>query len=124
VVVTESVVRVEQGTKQPPAQLGAGAIENTTDAGAQSQKKPLAAAEEQLSCRIGYLVFHETALVDAIAEFNRYNDRAMVIDDSPSLDAVHVGGTFRSMNVDAFVRFLEAGFDMETTRTGEEIQLR
>jgi transmembrane sensor len=125
IVVTEGAVRVEQdGVKPQATQLAAGTIARTNDKGTQVQTRPLAAAEEQLSWRAGYLVFRETALVDAVGEFNRYNTRKMVVEDPGALGSVHVGGTFRPTNVDAFVRFLEQGFEMEAARTEHEIRLR
>src|SRR3546814_10951084 len=47
-----------------------------------------------LSWREGLLVFRGTPLVEAVAEFNRYNAQKLVVDD-PSIAAIPVGGSFR-----------------------------
>jgi transmembrane sensor len=114
VIVTQGKVRVETEDGRPTTAgeaLPAGTIAHTSDAGILLQKKQIAEAEESLSWREGVLVFHETTLSAAAAEFNRYNTRRIVIDD-PKLAALRVAGNFRSNNVDAFVRLLERGYPL------------
>jgi transmembrane sensor len=125
VVVTEGGVRFEKnggGPPQPVASLAAGAVARASDAGTLVQEKPLPEAEEILSWRSGYLVFRDTTLADAVAEFNRYNEQKLVIED-PALAAIHIGGNFRSTNVDAFVRLLEQGFPIHADRQDDRIVL-
>lgn len=125
VVVTEGRVRVEAGGAAPDvavAELEAGTVAHTAGGGTLIQREPLEAAETALSWRSGYLVFRETALDEAVAEFNRYNRRKLVIAD-PDLAAIRIGGNFRSTNVDAFVRLLEQGFRIRATRDRNEIVL-
>jgi transmembrane sensor len=73
------------------------------------QQKPLQEVEEYLSWRTGYLVFRDTQLSEAVAEFNRYNTRKIVIDD-PIVAALRLSGKFRPTNFDDFVRLLEDAF--------------
>jgi transmembrane sensor len=54
-------------------------------------------------------MFRDQSLADAVAEFNRYNDRQIVIED-PKVAALRIEGNFRATNVDAFVRLLTSGF--------------
>lgn len=114
VVVTEGKVRVETagGNSSGLAeQLVAGTIAQASDAGVLLQTRPLAEARESLSWRQGVLVFHQMTLADASAEFNRYNTRKIVIED-PGVAALHVAGSFRANNVEAFVRLLERGYPL------------
>ncbi|HEV2563041.1 MAG TPA: FecR domain-containing protein [Rhizomicrobium sp.] len=57
----------------------------------------------ELGWRQGVLVFKHTSLADAAAEFNRYNQRKLVIADAEA-GAMKIDGTFRATNVEAFAR--------------------
>lgn len=125
VVVTEGRVRVERrggGKQEPATQLFAGTIARSNDAGTLVQEKPLRQTEEYLSWRSGFIVFRDTALAEASAEFNRYNTRKIVIED-PAVAQIRIGGSFRATNLDAFVRLLEGGFPIRAERRGEQIVL-
>lgn len=126
VVVTEGRVRVERtkGAGEGPAtQLSAGTVALAGEAGMLVKERQLAEAEEVLSWRRGFLVFRETPLGEAVAEFNRYNARKVVIDDA-AIAAIQIGGSFRSTNVDAFVRLLEQGFAIRAERRDRQIVLK
>jgi transmembrane sensor len=126
VVVTEGRVRIERSGASghvPVSQLSAGTVARAGDADTLVQEKPLLEAEEYVSWRTGYLVFRDTALGDAVAEFNRYNVQKIVIED-PAVAAMHVGGNFRSTNVDAFVRLIEQGFGIHAEAHGDQILLK
>lgn len=139
VVVTEGVVRLEtsttpllargEGRTHPwegegtpghgETRLTAGTVARSNDAGTLIQEKPLAETEIMLSWRSGYLVFKDTTLADAVAEFNRYNLKKIVIEDA-SVAGIRIGGNFRSTNVDAFVRLLEDGFPIRVEQGDDE----
>lgn len=68
-------------------------------------------AERELSWRQGVLRFEETPLADAVAEFNRYHRRQMVIADH-SVAEIRIGGSFDAAGLDAFVRLLQRGFGL------------
>lgn len=69
------------------------------------------------------LVFDHTPLEQAIAAFNRFNHRQLILGD-PAIAHRKLGGTFRADNVDAFVRLLETGFEITAERRGDaEISL-
>lgn len=128
VVVTEGRVRVESAatglvrTMVPPAEVSAGSIARSADAAVLIQEKPLPETEEILSWRSGYLIFRDTALSDAVAEFNRYNTNQIVIEDA-AVAGIRIGGNFRSTNVEAFVRLLEDGFPIRVDRHSDRIVL-
>jgi len=94
--------------------LGAGGIARTQRSTILLQHQPVAEVEDSLSWRRGYLVFHNTTLADAVAEFNRYNRHQITIDD-PTIAALRISGTFRSSNHQAFVRVLHEGFSIQAT---------
>lgn len=128
VVVTEGVVRLESNagsTRVLPAEgemLSAGSVARATAGDTLVQRASLPRAEELLSWRSGYLVFDETALADAIAEFNRYNERKIVIRD-PRIAAMRLTGKFRSNNFEAFVRLLEESFPIRSQHLPDQIVL-
>lgn len=125
ILVREGRVRVEvtdAAPEVPVPELVAGTVARTVGGGTLIQQESLEEIEVALSWRSGYVVFRDTTLAEAIAEFNRYNTRKIVIDD-PALAALRIGGNFRSTNVEAFVRLLEQGFRIRATREGDEIVL-
>lgn len=70
------------------------------------------------------LVFERTPLEEAVAAFNSFNRRQLVIGEA-AIRPRRLGGTFRADNLDAFVRLLESGFEISAERRGEdEIVLR
>jgi transmembrane sensor len=125
VVVTEGKVRVEE--PETPAGtsdvfLTAGTVARATSAGVLVQHKTLPEAEEQLSWRKGILTFRNEALGDAVADFNRYNARKIVIDD-PVLANLRIEGNFHATNIEGFARMLEEGFPIRATFEDERIVL-
>ena len=69
------------------------------------------------------LEFVGMPLGDVVAEFNRYNQKKLVVHDAATA-AIRVGGNFRADNVDAFIRLLHAGFGVSAFPVGGEIILR
>ena len=77
-----------------------------------------------LSWQHRLLNFTATPLSDIVAEFNRRNVVQVVVID-PELASVRVTATFRTDNIDGFLRLLEAGFGARAERRGKsEILLR
>jgi transmembrane sensor len=127
VSVTEGKVRIEEqplltGTPQSMSLLAAGNVANTEHGSILVQRESPAEVEESLSWRSGYLTFREITLSDAVAEFNRYNSRRIVIEDSAVGD-IRLSGRFRTTENDAFVRLLEGGFPIHAERRDHEIIL-
>jgi transmembrane sensor len=69
------------------------------------------------------LDFNSVPLREVVAEFNRRNHvQLLVMDDD--LASIPISASFRSDNIDGFLRLLEAGFDARAERRGEsEIML-
>jgi transmembrane sensor len=126
VVVTEGKVKIEEfedGTVVSPAtELPAGGIAQVSSAGVLVKQGSLAEAEAYTSWRSGYITLNDTELATAVAEFNRYNKKQLVIGD-PSIATLRVGGSLRAANVEAFVRVLEQGFPVRAQDQGDRIVL-
>jgi transmembrane sensor len=78
--------------------------------------------ERNLSWRSGMLTFRKTALADAVAEFNRYSTRKIVITDA-AIASLELGGVFRSSDAEAFVRLLERTFPIDAAVRTDRIEL-
>jgi transmembrane sensor len=125
VIVTEGRVRVEHSDPQHPAEaalVSAGGVAIAGVAGVLVQDKPLSDAEERVSWRDGVVVFRETSLSDAVAEFNRYNTRQIYLDDS-ALGSMRIGGHFRARNSEGFVRLLADAFPIRVEEDDGRIVL-
>jgi transmembrane sensor len=66
------------------------------------------------------LVFDRSTLAEAVAEFNRYNRKKLVIEGEDTAD-VRIGGSFEADNIDAFGRLLEEAFGLSVENRGDEI---
>ena len=69
------------------------------------------------------LEFDSVPFDEVVREFNRYNQRKLVIGDA-HLAARRFSGTFRADGYDALARLLEKDFGVTVVRTGGEIVLR
>ncbi len=69
------------------------------------------------------LQFDEVPLAEVIAEFNRYNQRQLVITDA-TLARKRFSGTFRIDGYETLVRLLETDFHVAALRGDREIVLR
>lgn len=128
VVVTQGVVRLETdrsagGQRRPTTLLPAGSIALTSDAGVVVRSDSVQQAEQLLNWRSGFISFHDTPLASAVAEFNRYNTRKIVISDA-SIGTLRVGGNFRWSNAETFVRLLEQAFPVRAVHSGDAIELK
>jgi transmembrane sensor len=68
------------------------------------------------------IVFESATLSDVAEEFNRYNQRQLVIED-PALYGFHISGVFSSTDPDSLIRFLRERPGVKVTETGGEIRV-
>jgi transmembrane sensor len=68
------------------------------------------------------IVFEAATLSDVAEEFNRYNQRKLVIED-PSLYGFHISGVFSSTDPDSLIKFLRQRPGVKVTETGGEIRV-
>jgi transmembrane sensor len=62
--------------------------------------------QTQLGWRRGILVFHHAALAQVAAEYNRYNDRQIVIAD-PDVSKLTISATLPTNDVGGFARMAQ-----------------
>ena len=127
VVVTEGTVRLESepvgGHPQPTTLLPAGSIALAGPNGVLVRSVPVEEAERYVDWRHGFLVFRDTPLAQAAAEFNRYSARKLVIADAAAGE-LRVGGNFRWSNAEMFVELLEQAMPVKAERLPDRIVLR
>jgi transmembrane sensor len=127
VIVTEGVVRLESapvnGVAQPETLLPAGSVALADRHGVLVRTGSIAEAESDVDWRRGFLVFRDTPLATAVAEFNRYNTRPIVIADAAAAQ-LRVGGSFRWSNADTFVNLIEQAMPVQAEREAQRIVLR
>jgi transmembrane sensor len=66
------------------------------------------------------LVFDGDPLTNVVAQFNRYNQRQLVIAD-PRIAGLQIGGYFRPTNLDAFVSVLQSDFGLRVAFEGNRL---
>lgn len=130
VLVTEGRVRVD-----PPAAAAAASVAPDVSAGQRvvvaltGGAAPVltAVSDEEIARRLAWqprlLDFSATPLAEVAAEFNRRNRTQLVLAD-PALRAMPIVASFRSDNLDGFVRMLEISAGVSAERTGDTVVLR
>jgi transmembrane sensor len=68
------------------------------------------------------LIFDETPLSEAIAEFNRYNSRQIIIEDA-SLADYHIRGNFDAGDPGHLLQFLRERFNADVHEQGNETRV-
>jgi transmembrane sensor len=77
--------------------------------------------ERSLAWRDGLLQFDATPLSDAAAEFNRYNQRKIVV--TGTAGTIPIGGSFKASNVNAFARLLHEAYGLQVEKTATETKI-
>jgi transmembrane sensor len=125
VLVTEGRVNIAQisnSATAPQTQVTAGSEARTAQAAVLVDQPAPMDVEQLLSWRTGYIVFRDTKLADAVADFNRYTNRKIVIED-PAIANIRIGGNFRAENADAFLSLMQSGFPIHVEQQGDRIVL-
>lgn len=71
----------------------------------------------------GEIVFHDQSLVAAIAEYNRYLTKKIVI-EAPKIESKRVAGRFTTTQPQAFLRAVSLSLDLQMTETADHYWLR
>jgi transmembrane sensor len=125
VLVTEGRVRIERrgvAADAAATQLPAGSEARTARIGILIDQPTPFEVEQRLSWRSGYVLFRDTALADAVADFNRYSVRKIFIQD-PAIAGIRIGGHFRTDDADAFLWLLQSGFPIRVEQRSDRIIL-
>lgn len=125
VSVLEGRVEIGDNAARP---LGAAAVITAGDQAISHDNSTLFIREAQdrvagaLAWREGMLSFDDVPLGEAVAEFNRYNEHRVVIEDS-QLAAMRIGGRFQATNVAAFVRLLRDAYGLHVAETDGTVKI-
>jgi transmembrane sensor len=68
------------------------------------------------------IVFESATLSEVAEEFNRYNERQLIIEDSGLYD-FHISGVFSSTDPDSLIRFLRERPGVRISETPSEIRI-
>jgi transmembrane sensor len=68
-------------------------------------------------------VFESASLAEVAEEFNRYNERQLVVRDA-GLYEFHISGVFSSTDPASLIRFLRERSGVQVIETAGEIQVR
>jgi len=121
VLVTEGEIRLERPAKSPQ-EVVAGSEARVDSTELRMSHPTGMEVEEMLGWRNGYLLFRDTSLVEAVARFNRYTHRKMLIED-PSIAGIRIGGHFRLDDVQGFLWLLKSGFPINVDERVDRIVL-
>jgi len=112
-----------QSTRQ-----GSSAVLSAGDHATVSARSQIAVAHDMdyvqaaLSWRSGLLRLDGLTLGEAVAQFNRYNDRKLVVSD-PALSSLKIGGLLDAHNPDAFVRLLGSVYHLRAEQRGDSVKI-
>ena len=125
VAVAEGKVRVEIVRPEkpaPPAVVSAGDLVVAEATSTFVTPKAPDKVANELAWRQGLLVFENSALDEAVAEFNRYNHKKLVIEDAEA-GATMISGSFEAQNVEAFARLLRRAMRLNVEAGDDEIRI-
>lgn len=123
VMVTEGVVELfPSGGPRSPVRVAAGSM-ILFDPERENAPEPAAMMiERHLAWRIGQIVLDGQSLSEAATEFNRYNQRRIVVED-PSLGAQRFVGVFQLNEPESFAKAVAASADARIAMNGDLIRL-
>lgn len=85
-------------------------------------RAPSRKLSDELAWRRGALVFRDTSLADAVAEFNRYNSKRIVIADADAARR-RIGGTFATGGVERFAEVVRIALGLDVRKRQNEIYI-
>jgi transmembrane sensor len=90
--------------------------------GKSSEKVDLPSIEKVTAWQRGQLIFDDTSLSEAAAEFNRYSPNAITI-EGPAAGTLRVGGVFRIGDPSSFAQSMANAYHLKLTARGKQITL-
>jgi len=112
----------KQGSLRQVALLTTGDELVATEKSITRLKRSPQQLSDRLAWRRGVLVFKNTPLIDAVAEFNRYHSKKLVVLDSGA-GRLTIGGTFETNNILAFTEVAQDVLGLRVVGRGDEIVL-
>lgn len=121
VLVSEGVVEAwVEGAEQHRTALAAGSRATVTESGVRALEEPPSAIERTLAWRDGEIALEGETLEAAVAEFNRYNARKLVIAD-PLLGQERLVGQFRTTEPEAFARAVRSTLGAQVLESNDAL---
>ena len=124
VAVVEGKVRISDANISEPSSqeiITRGQLLQAEGSATLVVREAAARVERSLAWRDGLLRFDRTPLSEAAREFNRYNERRLVVDGSAA--AIPIGGSFRTSNAEAFARLLHEAYGLHVEYLPQEIKI-
>jgi transmembrane sensor len=90
--------------------------------GKSTEKVDLPSIEKVIAWQRGQLIFDDTSLAEAAAEFNRYSPNAIVIESS-AVGEHRVGGVFRIGDPSSFAQAMANAYHLKISEKGTQIVL-
>ncbi|HEY5239554.1 MAG TPA: FecR domain-containing protein, partial [Rhizomicrobium sp.] len=118
-MLTEGRARLEAKNSQSLL-LKPGDMAVATNSSLTLHKQPAQAVAEILGWRRGLLLFDHVTIAQAATEFNRYNNRKLVVADSVAARR-SVTGTFQTTNIDDFTSLARDVLGLHIQHMGQEI---
>lgn len=121
VALIEGKVRLGSATSAArQTMLAPGDVATVSGGAVTISSKRIQALDDELSWRKGVLVFKYRTLADVAAEFNRYNDKKIIIADADT-GKLMIFGTFRTEDVDLFTRVTQKALGLTVRNEGNQI---
>jgi len=121
VALLEGSVRFDAGDAgAKPTLLKPGDVAIANGATVSIGHEPKDELSDELSWRHGVLVFKHRTLADVASEFNRYNQKKIVLADA-SVGGLKIYGTFRTEDIDLFARVTRHALGLNVDNEGNEI---
>ena len=108
--------------RQRTVVLSAGDVAIATAEATRILKKSNRELSESLAWQHGLIVFHNTPLADAVAEFNRYGGAELVVADQGAANLT-INGTFRFTSAENFAASAHEIFDLKVDHKNGSIVL-
>lgn len=124
IALTEGRARLEaptQAQKEKIVTLKPGDVAIATATGVSVTEQPLHRLNNQLGWLRGVLIFDNTTLADAAAQFNHYSQRKLTVDDAVA--DLRIDGTFLANDPAAFAVIVEHILHLHARDNGSEIQI-
>ena len=123
VSLVEGLARIEFANEPVKANgnlLKPGDVAIATADSISVSRAPERRLKDELAWRRGVLIFRDTTLAEAVAEFNRYNSQKLVIADADAAGR-KIGGTFTTSGVERFAEVARLVLGLQVRERRNEI---
>jgi transmembrane sensor len=118
----EILETVQMAVPSTMLRVSAGQTARSTGGNVNLMAVPKDGIARELAWQNQILVFDGDSLADVVMQFNRYNDRQLIIAD-PAVATLRIGGYFRPTNLDAFISVLQSDFNIRVNKQGSQLIL-